>query len=222
MREQGCREGLRRAIESLDAQVLIELQVSAESSASMGGVRGPGAASRPRRKCGRRFRAWARAAGRWSRRSAAPARLRFRPIRTRCRRHPPGCPPPCRSSWIPACGGPPAARFCVSAAKPMSRRSPFLPPQFGQDVGRGVEFQGDARRGLLDLLVGHLAQVKIGHRRRLDHDAGGPEILARPSRAFPPRCARGPLPRRAEAARCTGPEIRITRAPRAAAASASA
>ena len=98
----------------------------------------------------------------------------------------------------------------------------LLAAQFGQDVGRGVEFQRDARGGLLHLLIGDLAQVEIGHGGGLDHDAGGAAGAPSPGRAFRPRCAPGSTSTPRGGARWTGPEIRITRAPRAAAASASA
>ena len=115
---------------------------------------GPAAASAPRRKCGRRSRAWRRAGARSSRPCAAPEPLRSssdsKPV---SRPDPPGCHHHVAVLRSAACGAPPGARFSVSAAKPISSRSPFFRPELGQDVRRGVEFQRDARGGLLDLLL---------------------------------------------------------------------
>ena len=53
----------------------------------------------------------------------------------------------------------------------------LLAAQFGQDIGGRIEFQREARGGLLDLLLGHLAQMKIGDRGGFDDDAGARQML---------------------------------------------
>ena len=97
----------------------------------------------------------------------------------------------------------------------------LLAAQFGQDIRRGIEFQREPRGGLLHLLRGHLREMEIRHRRGFHDDAGSLRCSNTASRISRAVCTWITVSR-AAAASCTGPEISITCAPRAAAASASA
>ena len=95
-------------------------------------------------------------------------------------------------------------------------------PQFGEDVGRGIEFERDSGGRLLDLLLGNFGQMEIGDGGGFHDDGGRLQVREDRVSRISMAVRTGTTLTPAGGARLTGPDTRITSAPRAAAACASA
>ena len=179
----------------------------------MGGVQGQPQLAGPGRKCGRRSRAWRRAASGPSRRCAAPAPLRSGRTRS---------PSPCRRRRLPTTMSQflvsslrraSCSRFSVSAAKPISSRSPFFRPSSARMSGVGSSSSEIRAAVFLTFCVGTLARWKSATAAALITMPAASRCSNTASRiSAAVRTGTTSTPR--GRSRCTGPETRMTRAPR--------
>ena len=210
-----ARRCWRTPIDLGHAEVPIELEILREARSALHGVRGcagPGAACSTWSKIRRRSRAWRRAATgivspvrstsvtSFSSDSKPMSVLRHQV----CHHH-------VAVLGFAACGALPATRFSVSAAKPISSRSPFLRPSSARMSGVGSSSSDMRAAVFLTFCFGGFAQMIIGHRRGLDDDGRCLRDAPSPRRAFRRAVRTWITSTPRGAVKCTGPEIRITR-----------